>query len=149
MRLLQTGIAIILFASAFSCTDDSYIFSNKEEQAKISEYRGALLGQWVSDTEKDENLVLGIMQGEEGLMLHTPSGDKSIEAIETMGDLGMIMLLKNGPNSSKIMAKFKSYEKTTLLIMNPDGVDLGLNNQTQIILKKAKEETVLTASSND
>jgi len=150
MKSLQLTVTVfILLLSVFSCADDAYIFNNKEEQARVSEYQGALIGQWVSDTANGEDLMLGINQDEDGLKLRTPNGYKKIEAIETMGDLGFIMELKNGQHTDKIVAKFKSYQKTTLMLMNPEGVDLGLNHQSQITLRKVKEEPVFTASSND
>ncbi|WP_420388235.1 hypothetical protein [Roseivirga sp.] len=147
MKGLKLIIALIgLSFMTSSCISDAYLFNDKDEESKVEQLQSSLIGHWVFESDNGESIVLGVQEESNELSLNTPQGAKTIESVKTMGDLGLIIQFKD---SEKVIAKFKSYQRTTLMLMNPEGIDLGLNSQLLITLRKAKEETVLTASSND
>ncbi|KYG77449.1 hypothetical protein AWW68_01375 [Roseivirga spongicola] len=147
-HFLFWGALVFLF-SAYGCADDAYLFTDKEEQAKLANHQQALVGQWVLESENDTELVMGIKPTDSALTLLTPTGEAIIESIKPLGDLGLVLELRNGESSDRIMAKFKSYQKTTLVLMTVQGVNLGIEAEVPMTFKKLKEEAVLTASSND
>ena len=148
-KTLIIGYIITVFVTSFSCSNDSYIFSDKEEQMKVAENQGALIGQWVLESSKQNDLVIGIRENSAQLSLQTPNRETKIESIKNLGDLGFVLELNDGNKVEKLMAKFMSYQRTTLVLLNVDGFDLGIDSEVPMTFKKVKEETVLTASSND
>lgn len=150
MKGLKPIIALIgLSLMTSSCMSDAYLFNDKKEESRVEQLQSSLIGHWVFESENGESIVLGVQEESNELSLNTPQGAKAIESVKTMGDLGLVIQFKTDEGLEKIIAKFKSYQRTTLMLMNPEGIDLGLNSESLVTLRKAKEETVLTASSND
>mgnify|MGYP006932097984 CR=1 FL=1 len=141
---------VFLFGiSINACTDSQYLFMGKQEQQLIQDNRQALKGTWKVQNGKDE-LVLQVNEDEESLILHSPSGKQEIRLIENWSALGLVIKVKDGENEKSIMAQFKTYERSTLTLMNVNEVNLGVNAQRfPLTFKKIKEETVLTASSQN
>ena len=70
-HFLFWGALVFLF-SAYGCADDAYLFTDKEEQAKLANHQQALVGQWVLESENDTELVMGIKPTDSALTLLTP-----------------------------------------------------------------------------
>lgn len=143
------GIVFLIGISFNACTDSQYLFVGKQEQQLIQDNRQALKGTWKVQNGNDE-LVLRVNEEEENLILHSPSGKQEISLIENWSALGLVMKFKEGKTEKSIMAQFKSYERSTLTLMNVNEMNLGVDAQRlPLTFKKIKEETILTASSQN
>lgn len=108
----------------------------------------ALIGHWVVESGLSESMVLGIQSDAEVLKLKTPTGNKEVMAVKKLGELAFVLEVKEGDGVEKVMARFNSYQRNTLTLMNAQIIP-GFSAEMSVTLRKAKEETVLTASSND
>lgn len=147
-NLILKVIALTLMITFTSCSSPASLFGNKAEDEKMQEQQEALIGQWVVESGLSENMVLGIQTDAEVLKLKTSTGDKDVLAIKKLGELGFVLELSEGDGVEKVMARFNSYQRNTLTIMNAQIIP-GFSSELSVTLRKSKEETVLTASSND
>lgn len=145
--ILNLSVLGLLFSIA-SCSSQASLFGNKAEEEKMMERQEALIGHWVVDSGANQNTVLGIQPESEMLKIKTPEGDKAVLAVKKLGELGFVIEIEIEDKVEKVMARFNSYQKNTLTLMNAQIIP-GFGSDMCITLRKAKEETVLTASSSN
>ncbi|WP_305982271.1 hypothetical protein [Roseivirga thermotolerans] len=138
---------LTILVAAFSCANETYLFADKKQEEALAQHSQALLGRWAPEKAPNDQFMVGFERVEEGMALQTPSGTKMVQNIQPVGALGLAIHLTDGNVSRKVMAQFTSYQRTTLVLMNSEGLDLGIGSQYPLVLRKTKEETVTTASS--
>lgn len=147
-NLILKALALTILFSSASCSSPASLFGNKAEVEEILAQQEALIGHWVVESGLSESMVLGIQSDAEVLKLKTPTGNKEVMAVKKLGELGFVLEVKEGDGVEKVMARFNSYQRNTLTLMNAQIIP-GFSAEMSVTLRKAKEETVLTASSND
>ena len=139
---------VCVFVVTVGCKSESHLF-NKRDREELKGNQEALLGQWVIVNEKKaEGKVLLDFEkgGKEELMLKIDNKPVKITTFRMMGGLDFIIEFKKEDGREKqLLGQFKSYSRSSLLVMNTE-VLLDTGSFRSLTLKKLKTETELTAS---